>query len=51
MTSQQRLLSDISHELRTPLTRLQLGTALLRRRSGEARNWSVLKPKRNVWTA
>ncbi len=35
MTSQQRLLSDISHELRTPLTRLQLGTALLRRRSGE----------------
>ena len=35
MTSQQRLLSDISHELRTPLTRLQLGTALLRRRSGD----------------
>ncbi len=35
MTTQQRLLSDISHELRTPLTRLQLGTALLRRRSGE----------------
>ena len=37
MTAQQRLLSDISHELRTPLTRLQLGTALLRRRSGEQR--------------
>ena len=37
MTSQQRLLSDISHELRTPLTRLQLGTALLRRRSGESK--------------
>lgn len=36
MTSQQRLLSDISHELRT-LTRLQLGTALLRRRSGESK--------------
>lgn len=37
MTSQQRLLSDISHELRTPLTRLQLGTALLRRRGGESK--------------
>ena len=37
MTTQQRLLSDISHELRTPLTRLQLGTALLRRRSGESK--------------
>ncbi len=37
MTGQQRLLSDISHELRTPLTRLQLGTALLRRRSGESK--------------
>lgn len=36
MTSQQRLLSDISHELRA-LTRLQLGTALLRRRSGESK--------------
>ncbi|MDF7679492.1 envelope stress sensor histidine kinase CpxA [Enterobacteriaceae bacterium ESL0689] len=36
MTSQQRLLSDISHEVRTPLTRLQLGVALLRRRSGES---------------
>jgi two-component system sensor histidine kinase CpxA len=36
MTAQQRLLSDISHELRT-LTRLQLGTALLRRRSGESK--------------
>lgn len=50
MTSQQRLLSDISHELRTPLTRLQLGTALLRRRSGN-RGWSVSKPKRTGWTA
>ena len=50
MTSQQRLLSDISHELRTPLTRLQLGTALLRRRS-ESRSWSVSKPKRTGWTA
>nr|WP_314425721.1 envelope stress sensor histidine kinase CpxA [uncultured Erwinia sp.] len=37
MTSQQRLLSDISHELRTPLTRLQLATALMRRRHGEAK--------------
>ncbi|BDH44025.1 two-component sensor histidine kinase [Salmonella enterica subsp. enterica serovar Choleraesuis] len=37
MNGQQRLLSDISHELRTPLTRLQLGTALLRRRSGESK--------------
>ncbi|MFO6428450.1 histidine kinase dimerization/phospho-acceptor domain-containing protein [Escherichia coli] len=36
MTSQQRLLSDLD-ELRTPLTRLQLGTALLRRRSGESK--------------
>ncbi|MBE5221075.1 envelope stress sensor histidine kinase CpxA [Pectobacterium sp. A113-S21-F16] len=35
VTAQQRLLSDISHELRTPLTRLQLATALLRRRQGE----------------
>lgn len=35
MNSQQRLLSDISHELRTPLTRLQLATALVRRRNGE----------------
>lgn len=33
--SQQRLISDISHELRTPLTRLQLATALMRRRHGE----------------
>ncbi|WP_130832671.1 envelope stress sensor histidine kinase CpxA [[Erwinia] mediterraneensis] len=37
MTAQQRLLSDISHELRTPLTRLQLATALLRRRHGEGK--------------
>ncbi|MGL9734368.1 MAG: envelope stress sensor histidine kinase CpxA [Symbiopectobacterium sp.] len=35
VTAQQRLLSDISHELSTPLTRLQLATALLRRRQGE----------------
>lgn len=34
---QHRLLSDISHELRTPLTRLQLSTALLRRRAGESK--------------
>lgn len=50
MTSQQRLLSDISHELRTPLTRLQLGTALLRRRNGE-QSWSASKLKRTGWTA
>ncbi|WP_455820504.1 envelope stress sensor histidine kinase CpxA [Pseudomonas cerasi] len=37
MNSQQRLLSDISHELRTPLTRLQLATALMRRRHGEGK--------------
>ncbi len=37
MNGQQRLLSDISHELRTPLTRLQLATAILRRRSGESK--------------
>ncbi|EIC83686.1 envelope stress sensor histidine kinase CpxA [Serratia sp. M24T3] len=37
MTAQQRLISDISHELRTPLTRLQLATALLRRRHGEGK--------------
>ncbi len=37
MSAQQRLISDISHELRTPLTRLQLATALLRRRQGEGR--------------
>lgn len=36
VTVQQRLLSDISHELRTPLTRLQLSSALLRRRQGES---------------
>nr|WP_194240601.1 envelope stress sensor histidine kinase CpxA [Gilliamella sp. ESL0250] len=33
---QHRLFSDISHELRTPLTRLQLATALLRRKQGES---------------
>lgn len=37
VTAQQRLISDISHELRTPLTRLQLATALLRRRNGEGK--------------
>ncbi|SFN59542.1 two-component system, OmpR family, sensor histidine kinase CpxA [Izhakiella capsodis] len=37
MSAQQRLLSDISHELRTPLTRLQLATALMRRRFGEGK--------------
>lgn len=33
---QQRLLSDISHELKTPLARLQLATALIRRRNGDS---------------
>ena len=37
VTAQQRLISDISHELRTPLTRLQLATALMRRRHGEGK--------------
>lgn len=32
---QQRMLSDISHELKTPLARLQLSTALIRRKLGE----------------
>lgn len=36
VSAQQRLISDISHELRTPLTRLQLATAILRRKQGEA---------------
>ena len=31
------LMAGVSHDLRTPLTRLQLGTALLRRRSGESK--------------
>lgn len=35
VSAQQRLISDISHELRTPLTRLQLATALMRRKQGE----------------
>lgn len=35
ISNKQRLLSAISHELRTPLTRLQLSSALLRRRKGE----------------
>ncbi|HDU8648939.1 TPA: envelope stress sensor histidine kinase CpxA [Morganella morganii subsp. morganii] len=37
VNAQQRLISDISHELRTPLTRIQLATALLRRRHGESK--------------
>jgi two-component system sensor histidine kinase CpxA len=37
VNAQQRLISDISHELRTPLTRLQLATALMRRRHGEGK--------------
>ncbi|MBT0495021.1 envelope stress sensor histidine kinase CpxA [Morganella morganii] len=37
VNAQQWLISDISHELRTPLTRLQLATALLRRRHGESK--------------
>ncbi|AWK15021.1 envelope stress sensor histidine kinase CpxA [Candidatus Fukatsuia symbiotica] len=37
VAAQQRLISDISHELRTPLTRLQLATALIRRRHGEGK--------------
>lgn len=37
VVAQQRLISDISHELRTPLTRLQLATALMRRRHGEGK--------------
>lgn len=32
---QQRLLSDISHELKTPLARLQLATAILKKKNGE----------------
>ncbi len=32
---QQRLLSDISHELKTPLARLQLATAILKKKVGE----------------
>jgi len=37
MTAQSLQLSDLSHELRTPLTRLQLATALMRRRQGEGK--------------
>lgn len=36
LKTHQMLLSSVSHELRTPLTRLQLATALLRRRVGES---------------
>ncbi|QNS14642.1 envelope stress sensor histidine kinase CpxA [Mannheimia bovis] len=32
---QQRMISDVSHELKTPLARLQLATAILRRKTGE----------------
>lgn len=32
---QQRMISDVSHELKTPLARLQLATAILRRKAGE----------------
>lgn len=51
MTAQQRLLSDISHELRTPLTRLQLGTALLRRRSGESKELERIETEAHRPTA
>ncbi len=34
---QQRLLSDISHELKTPLARLQLATAILKKKNGETK--------------
>lgn len=37
VNAQQRMISNIFHELRTPLTRLQLATALLRRRHGESK--------------
>lgn len=43
VNAQQRLISDISHELRTPLTRLQLATALLRRRHGESKELERIK--------
>ena len=36
-TAQRQFTGNAAHELRTPLTRLQLGTALLRRRSGESK--------------
>ncbi|MDO4431131.1 MAG: envelope stress sensor histidine kinase CpxA [Lonepinella koalarum] len=36
INTRQMLFSSISHELRTPLTRLQLATALIRRRDGES---------------
>lgn len=51
MTAQQRLLSDISHELRTPLTRLQLAAALMRRRQGKGKSYSVLRWKLSDWMA
>ena len=34
---QQQLLSDISHELKTPLARLQLATAILKKKNGETK--------------
>lgn len=47
INAQQRLLSDISHELRTPLTRLQLATALIRRRSGETKELTRIETETN----
>lgn len=35
LESRQQMFTSVSHELRTPLTRLQLATALLRRKIGE----------------
>ncbi|MGQ5911772.1 two-component system sensor histidine kinase CpxA [Serratia sp. IR-2025] len=50
MNAQQRLISDISHELRTPLTRLQLATALMRRRHGEGHELAREQLKANeLW--
>ena len=36
VNNQRQLLSDISHELRTPLTRLQLASAISRRKQGDS---------------
>lgn len=43
MNVQHRLLSDISHELRTPLTRLQLASALMRRKQGDSEELSRIE--------
>lgn len=51
MTSQQRLLSDISHELRTPLRACNWVPRCCVVVAAKAKSWSVLKPKRSVWTA